>query len=34
MERISGKLNGAITVTTPTGRRRAKLHRGSAEGRT
>ena len=31
MERISGKLNGAITDTTPTGRRRAKDQRFSFE---
>lgn len=28
MDRICGKLNGAITPTTPTGRRRARLSRG------
>ncbi len=31
IERISGKLNGAITDTTPTGRRRAKDQRFSFE---
>jgi hypothetical protein len=31
MERISGKLKGAITETTPTGRRRAKDQRLSFE---
>ena len=29
IDRISGKLNGAITPTTPAGRRRARLSRGS-----
>ena len=32
MARISGKLNGAITPTTPTGRRRARLSRGCGWG--
>nr|BFE82860.1 hypothetical protein GCM10020093_054610 [Planobispora longispora] len=33
MPRISGKLNGAITPTTPTGTRRARLSRRRAVGR-
>jgi hypothetical protein len=33
MLRMSGKLNGAITPTTPTGRRRARLSRLLAVGR-
>ena len=32
MARISGKLNGAMTPTTPTGRRRARLIRGWFDG--
>ena len=34
IERISGKLNGAMTDTTPAGLRRMKLQCGSFEGRT
>ena len=33
MLRISGKLNGAITPTTPTGSRRARMSRFLAVGR-